>query len=161
MRARSRPSTVEMQPDLESRIKKPLRSNLNWPEGERCGFERQFFRNRAGRTMRYECIRLDLWRSPRQVAADVEAVDAGRGRAPDPRNHGAQGHRREAGQYPHRDGVRKMRHAQSHLGGKRRNAGEIRLQAMRAEARDAVNVVIARSQRVRPLARPDDKLRDE
>src|SRR3977135_750521 len=29
-----------------------------------------------------------------QVKADVEPVDAGRGRAPDPRNHGAQGYRR-------------------------------------------------------------------
>jgi hypothetical protein len=73
-----------------------------------------------------------------QVQANVEAVDARGGRTLDPRNHGAQGHCREAGQYPYRGNLRKMRRAKSRLGGERREPREIRLQAMRTQAGDAL-----------------------
>src|SRR5450755_4271478 len=100
-----------------------------------CGFQDDFWR--PAPKMRSECYKA-AFRGHDRLEANVEAVDAGRGRAPDPRDDGAQGHCREAGQYPHRDGLREMRRAQSHLGGKGGNAGEIHLQAMRAKARDAV-----------------------
>src|SRR5258708_32152233 len=76
-----------------------------------------------------------------RVQVDVEAVDARGGRALDPRNHGAQGHCREAGQYPDRGYLRKMRRAKSRLGRKGRDPGEIRLQAMRTPATDALRIL--------------------
>src|SRR3978361_2080522 len=73
--------------------------------------------------------------------ADVEDVEAWGGRAPDPRDHGPQGPRGEAGQYPNRDHLRQMRRAEPHLGREGRDAGEIRLQELWAQARDAVGII--------------------
>src|SRR6266542_6815936 len=72
--------------------------------------------------------------------ADVEASDARGGRAPDPRDDGKEGPRRQAGQHPDRGGLRQMRRAEPRPGGKGRNPRQIRLQAMRRQAGDAVGV---------------------
>ena len=76
-----------------------------------------------------------------RVRANVEAIDARGGRASDPRNHGAQVHRHEAGLYPDRGHLRKMRRTKSHLGRKGRDPRQIRLQAMRTPARDVLRVL--------------------
>ena len=52
-----------------------------------------------------------------------------------------QGAGREAGQHPHRDHLRQMRRAEPRLGGKRRDPRQVRLQAMRAQAGDAVEAL--------------------
>src|SRR5438874_6757709 len=67
-----------------------------------------------------------------------EAIDARGGGAPDPRDDGEEDHRREAGQYPDRGGVRQMRRAQPRAGGKGRDAREIRVQELRSKAGDAL-----------------------
>src|SRR4029079_4696381 len=77
--------------------------------------------------------------------ADVEASDARGGRAPDPRDDGKESPCRQTGQHPDRGGLRQMRRAEPRSGGKGRNPRQIRLQAMRRQAGDAVSkAVIAR-----------------
>src|SRR5260370_1862150 len=65
-------------------------------------------------------------------------MDADAGGAPDPRDEGKEDHRREAGQYKDRGGVRQMRRAQPRAGGEGRDAREIRMQELRAKAGDAL-----------------------
>src|SRR5205809_8010418 len=74
--------------------------------------------------------------------ADVEASDARGGRAPDPRDDGKKGARRQTGQYPDRGCLRQMRRAKPRPGGKGRNPRQIRLQAMRRQAGDAVGNLV-------------------
>src|SRR6059058_4097246 len=69
---------------------------------------------------------------------DVEASDARGGRAPDPRDDGKEGSRRQAGQHPDRGGLRQMRRAEPRPGGEGRHPRQIRLQAMRRQTGDAV-----------------------
>src|SRR6478735_9303914 len=72
-------------------------------------------------------------------AADVEASDARGGRAPDPRDHGKESTRRQTGQHADRDNLRQMRRTQPRPGGKRHHPRQVRLQAMRPQARDALS----------------------
>src|SRR4051794_16127214 len=69
---------------------------------------------------------------------DVEAIDARGGRAPDPRDDGKESHRRQTGQYEDRNHLRQMRRAQPPAGRKRRDPRQVRLQAVRPQARDAL-----------------------
>src|SRR5881392_306769 len=77
--------------------------------------------------------------------ADVEASNARGGRAPDRRDDGKEGPRRQAGQHPDRGGLRQMRRAKPRPGGKGGNPRQIRLQAMRRQAGDAVAAVASSS----------------
>src|SRR5437764_13356851 len=69
---------------------------------------------------------------------DVEASDARGGRAPDPRDDGKEGPRRQTGQHPDRGGLRQMVRAEPRPGGKGRDPRQVRLQAMRRQTGDAV-----------------------
>src|SRR5438445_9434827 len=82
--------------------------------------------------------------------ADVEASNARGGRAPDPRDDGKEGPRRQTGQHPDRGGLRQMRRAEPRPGGKGGNPRQIRLQAMWRQAGDAVDNLVGWAKRSVP-----------
>src|ERR1700748_2852 len=81
------------------------------------------------------------WHMPKTEKGErinVQASDARRGRAPDPRDDGKDEHRHQAGYHPHRGGLRQVRRAEPHSGRARPDARQVHLQGMWAQAGNAL-----------------------